>query len=157
MLWVSFLSQQGNCSSLLLGILQSKNVISYTACKLWLKCKALSITNCEYEVRLKLALKATGLSLHPCQQEFQFSRFQWTPISHLYLSKEMWIQFSINANVTASPIVLNYMSSEVLRITLSSPLFYIIKPVILHNPPKPHIPTAEYCNQNLSAWMSQGS
>jgi hypothetical protein len=30
----------------------------------------------------------------------------------------------------------------------SSP-FYIIKPLIPHNSPKLHMPTAEYCNQNL--------
>ena len=39
------------------------------------------------------------------------------PILHVYLSKEMWIQFSTNANVTVSPIILNYISSEILWTT----------------------------------------
>jgi hypothetical protein len=29
------------------------------------------------------------------------------------------------------------------------PLFYTIKPMTLHNTPKLHVLTAEYCNQNL--------
>jgi len=76
MLRLSFSSHQGNCSSLLFGVLQLNSVIYYTAYRLWLKCKALFMTNCEYEVRLKLALKATGLSWHPRQQNFKFSRFR---------------------------------------------------------------------------------
>jgi len=70
MLRVSFSSHQGNCSSLLLDVLQLNNVIYYTAYRLCLKYKALFMTNCEYEVRLKLALNATGLSWHPRQQKF---------------------------------------------------------------------------------------